>query len=152
MAEENFPRCPIHGSPILSKDPDDEESFICLTELVASHLSAERARQFTVYGTNNDNENGTGPNVRWIPSIPPPHTSGAALQIEKACRDEYEMTESVGDTVTWMQLVREEVAEAFAEEDPSRLAQELLQVAALCVSWIETIIERDFHEDQKNVT
>ena len=43
-----------------------------------------------------------------------------------------------------MHLVREEVAEAFAESDPARLREELIQVAALAVSWVEKIDARTF--------
>lgn len=40
---------------------------------------------------------------------------------------------------TWLHILHEEVAEAFAEESPERLRQELIQVAAVAVAWVEAI-------------
>lgn len=40
---------------------------------------------------------------------------------------------------TWLHIMEEEVAEAFAETDQKRLREELIQVAAVAVSWIEAI-------------
>jgi hypothetical protein len=45
-------------------------------------------------------------------------------------------------TVTWAHILTEEVAEALAEEDPSLLRKELIQVAAVAVAWVEKI-DRD---------
>jgi hypothetical protein len=41
--------------------------------------------------------------------------------------------------VTWADILREEFAEALAEEDPQRLRAELVQVAAVAVAWIESL-------------
>ena len=43
---------------------------------------------------------------------------------------------------TWLNILQEEVYEAFAEEDPEKLEEELIQVAAVAVSWIEAIRRR----------
>lgn len=43
---------------------------------------------------------------------------------------------------TWRAILREEVAEAFAESDPELLRTELIQVAAVAVSWVEDIDRR----------
>lgn len=45
-------------------------------------------------------------------------------------------------TQTWLNILKEEVYEAFAEEDSSKLEKELIQVAAVAVSWIEAIRRR----------
>lgn len=42
----------------------------------------------------------------------------------------------------WVNVLGEEVAEAFAESDPERLRAELVQVAAVAVAWIEAIDRR----------
>ena len=42
-------------------------------------------------------------------------------------------------TVTFLDVLQEEVAEAFAETDPDRLREELIQSAAVCVKWAEAI-------------
>lgn len=44
--------------------------------------------------------------------------------------------------VTWKDVLREEYAEAVAEEDPAKLRAELIQVAAVCIKWIEAIDKR----------
>jgi hypothetical protein len=44
--------------------------------------------------------------------------------------------------VSWMDVLAEEVAEAFAEVNPCCLREELVQVAAVCVAWIEDIDRR----------
>ena len=45
-------------------------------------------------------------------------------------------------TVTWLDILREELAEAFAESDPAKLRAELIQVAAVAVAWVEAIDRR----------
>lgn len=40
---------------------------------------------------------------------------------------------------TWLDVLREEVFEAWAEEDPAKLYEELKQVAAVCVKQMEHI-------------
>jgi hypothetical protein len=40
-------------------------------------------------------------------------------------------------TVTWLDVLKEEVQEAFAETEWWRLRAELIQVAAMAVRWIE---------------
>lgn len=44
--------------------------------------------------------------------------------------------------VTWRDILREETEEAFAEHDPIKLREELVQVAAVCTNWIEAIDRR----------
>lgn len=43
---------------------------------------------------------------------------------------------------SWTAILLEEVGEALAEEDPEKLRTELLQVAAVCVAWVEDIDRR----------
>jgi hypothetical protein len=43
---------------------------------------------------------------------------------------------------TWTLILLEEVAEALAESDEARLREELVQVAAVAVSWVEAIDRR----------
>jgi hypothetical protein len=44
--------------------------------------------------------------------------------------------------VTWRHILTEEVYEAFAESDPTKLRAELVQVAAVAVQWIQAIDRR----------
>jgi hypothetical protein len=45
-------------------------------------------------------------------------------------------------TVSWCDVLTEEVAEALAESDEDKLRKELIQSAAVCVKWIEAIDRR----------
>lgn len=44
---------------------------------------------------------------------------------------------------TWLNILAEEVYEAFAETETEPLVAELIQVIAVCVRWIETIENAD---------
>ena len=46
------------------------------------------------------------------------------------------------DAVTWKDILMEEFFEAMAESDPKKLREELVQVAAVAVQWIEAIDRR----------
>lgn len=125
-------RCAMHGGDYF---PEDQQ---CRTERVLSDVQAERAKQFAVYGTNEDLEDGTGAMVRWLHPV----WDGMAVSAETLFRMDYEGYLMVRGKPTWMHLVREEVAEVFIEDDPARLRTELVQVAALCVSWVEKLDAR----------
>lgn len=45
-------------------------------------------------------------------------------------------------TLTWKNILDEEVAEAYAATRPSELRAELIQVAAVAVAWVEAIDRR----------
>lgn len=47
-----------------------------------------------------------------------------------------------GGCLTWGLILREEFYEAMAESDPIRLREELIQVAAVAVAWVEAIDRR----------
>lgn len=44
-----------------------------------------------------------------------------------------------GGNGTWFHILNEEVKEAFAEESPAKLREELIQVAAVTLAWVECI-------------
>lgn len=98
-------------------------------EEMLQRIRLERERQIALYGTNSDLEDGTG--EPWLA----PFAESSADSIERWFRVDYESHEKPN----WVRLVREEVAEAFCETDPTRLSEELIQVAALCVSWCEQL-------------
>jgi hypothetical protein len=52
---------------------------------------------------------------------------------------DYRFKRGVG---TWRDILREEVGEALAEEDPTKLRAELLQVAAVAAAWVQAIDRR----------
>ncbi|MFY1588974.1 hypothetical protein ACN267_31290 [Micromonospora sp. WMMD734] len=49
---------------------------------------------------------------------------------------------ALNDRVTWRHILGEEVTEALAETDTAALREELLQVAAVAVAWVEAIDRR----------
>lgn len=104
---------------------------------VLQDVAAERMRQVDRYGLNETTEDGTGPSTRWLL----PFTSASAAEIEADLRADYEDYEEEAP-VTWVHLIREEIAEAFKEEDPERLYTETIQAAALLVSWAEKQLAR----------
>lgn len=105
---------------------------------VLDEVFEERKRQVARYGFNTDLEDGVGAyETPWLPL-----TDRPAAEVEAEFRRDYEDFESSTGFPTWAHLVREEVAEAFTEDDPEKLQAELLQVAALCVSWVEVIRAR----------
>lgn len=100
----------------------------------------ERKAQEARYGKTNDElRSGTGPGTAWLL----PYTFDDAKHIQQQLRYDYEDWEDDGEILpTWLHLVREEVAEAFELPEGPELIEELIQVAALCVSWVERLQER----------
>lgn len=102
---------------------------------VLERIFEERQRQVARYGHNEDLEDGFGPGVPWLMPIDFQRTSE---NIESLFRSDYELTESITGSPTWMHLIREELAEFFeSDPDDPEAINEALQVAALCVSWVE---------------
>lgn len=117
--------CTTHGGVF------DRFTASCQTTSVLLEVREERAQQFARYGLNDDLEYGTGPQAAWLAPV----TNLGAADIERLFRSEY----YTHDKPTWAHLIREELAEAFKEDDPARLREELVQVAALAVSCIEKL-------------
>lgn len=114
------------------------ERWQVATIRVLERVFEERCRQVGQYGFNRNLEDGTGPEVQWLK----PFSDWPATDVEVGFRNDYEYREKQTGLPTWLDLVREELAESALETDPDRLSEELLQVAALCVSWVETIEAR----------
>ena len=66
------------------------------------------------------------------------HLTSLANMFRQACDD----AERNGGA-TWRHVLAEEVYEAFAESDPTRLRAELVQAGAVIVAWIEDIDETE---------
>jgi hypothetical protein len=96
------------------------------TSLVMSEVAAERVRQDIKWGEQN-HPDGTGGGRSAAAA------AGARMACKVAARD---------GSMTWRDVMREEVAEAFAETDPAKLRAELLQVAAVAAAWVEAIDRR----------
>lgn len=114
------------------------ESWETGCRAVLAQVFTERHAQVAKYGMNDDLHDGSGPDTVWLS----PFTPARASTIEEVLRQDYIGYELETGNPTWVHLIREEVAEAFAEADPERLAEELIQVAALCVSWVEHLAKR----------
>jgi len=95
-------------------------------DTVLLELEAERLRQDRKWGEQNHRD-GTG-NASQV----------LGARIARAnCQER-----SARGCVTWADILEEEMAEALAESDPARLREELVQVAAVAVSWVEAIDRR----------
>jgi hypothetical protein len=148
--------CQTHGSAWTTEG--------CLMWTVLGTVAEHRQYQYETYGANRDVVDGTGPEVEWLKPVTQEvdafHTGGFCLtgftakEIEDLFRGEWDYLndgteeEKAGyrKTASWMRMLREEVAEAFREDDPERLIEELTQIAALSVSWIEKIQEREIFQ------
>lgn len=90
---------------------------------VARHMAevdAERQRQMDKWG-DQTHPNGTGARMQ--------------QDIARIARQACQYADAEGK-VTWRHILEEEVAEAFAESDPVRLREELVQSAAVIAAWI----------------
>jgi hypothetical protein len=130
----------------------------CLTQGVLADVAEHREFQYGQYGPNRDVPDGTGQDVPWLAPIVDAARTRLALtgkpitayEIEGLFREEWDYPKDGTDeekavataTCTWMRMLREEVAEAFAQSDDRWLEEELIQVAALAVSWVERLRER----------
>lgn len=95
--------------------------------LALAEIVRERHAQDEKFPDQHDLPDGTGgDHARTIASI-------ARSQCEAA---------SAEHKTTWKDILREEYAEAMAETEQAKLRAELIQVAAVCVKWIEWIDRR----------
>ena len=108
------------------------------TRRVLREVMHEREQQVGRYGHNEELLDGTGPDEPWLGAV----SELPAARVEEWFREDYERHERAAGAPTWMHLIREEVAEVFREDDPARLREEIIQVAALCVSWVEKLDRR----------
>ncbi len=110
--------------------PVAPETFAVLVE-----VSAERAHQDAKWGQQN-HPDGTGPDV--------PLSIRRLLDAAEAAFDARHQVEASAKagTLTWLEILSEEIFEALAESDPAALRAELVQVAATAVCWIEAIDRR----------
>lgn len=94
-------------------------------------IADERARQTAKWGEQNLPD-GTGASQKWMH----PYSTVTAENAARLLRTITQEAARKG-TCTWRDVLLEEVAEAFKESDPAKLREELVQVAAVAVQWIE---------------
>ncbi len=92
---------------------------------VLEEVCSERTRQHAKWGEQNWPD---GTNWEWRMQ-----RDLAQAECERAARS---------GAATYMHILKEEVLEAFAEEDPAKLRAELVQAAAVAVAWVEAIDRR----------
>lgn len=111
---------------------------------VLEEVSYERQRQDAKWGEQN-HPNGTGDDVALMHGVtlPKPHPR-VAVTMGTLAHVARQVTDRAADdgSVTYADILLEEVGEAFAEADPAALRAELIQVAAVAVAWVEKI-DRD---------
>lgn len=104
------------------------------TAHVLFDVARERRRQDAKWGQQN-HPDGTGPGVYWqFYDYPAAELAGI---IRRATQEAFAQGKG-----TWRDILNEEVAEAFAEDDPAKLRAELIQVAAVAAAWVEAIDRR----------
>ena len=94
---------------------------------VQTEVTAERQEQHSKWGEQ-DHDNGTG--------------FTGAFEAAESVKHKVDRHARTG-TLTWTDILAEEVAEAFAEKDPKKIRAELVQVAAVAIAWIECIDRKD---------
>jgi hypothetical protein len=111
---------------------------------VVLEIIRERARQDAKWGEQN-HPNGTGPQstpLRGIvflgPVLPENGTTKFAFGLAQLAKSSTDSKAAAG-TVTFADILLEEVFEAVAEQNPALLRAELIQVAAVAAQWVEAI-------------
>lgn len=107
------------------------------TEQVLVEVKGERLRQEAKWGEQN-HPNGTGDIWEFCSGQHTGWAKDAADDARRRCQEA--STKPWGDT--YALILNEEVAEAFAEDDPALVREELIQVAAVAVAWVEAIDRR----------
>lgn len=88
---------------------------------IADDVWAERMRQIS----------------RWGLQTRPSGTSARTWKpLEDMAKADYELAMAHG-VCTWVHILKEEIYEAFAEEDPKKLKVELVQCMAVIASWLQ---------------
>lgn len=107
------------------------------TEQVLVEVKGERLRQEAKWGQQ-DHPDGTGDAWAFCSGRHQGWAEEAADDARRRCQEA--SGRAWGDT--YALILNEEVAEAFAEDSPERLREELIRVAAVAVAWVEAIDRR----------
>lgn len=139
--------CP-GGCVWMDKDPEQPE--VCSTcywrlDDALKQIRSERERQAVKHGDQSQLPDGTGHTAgrAWLLLQPFGHVGYGRMA--RLAREETDLrSQAQGDgSVTFADILLEEVFEALAESEPAKLRAELVQVAAVAVQWIEAIDRRD---------
>ena len=89
---------------------------------ILNEIAAERAAQDAKWGVQD-----------W-----PSGTSDAWAEACSASKERCDIADADG-SVTWAMVLEEESLEVLSETDPVKLREELVQVAAVAVAWLESL-------------
>jgi hypothetical protein len=107
------------------------------TSAVLCEVAAERERQDAKWGVQNHPSGTGGEGEHWESDTLREVRRDRAKQAINAC----DLAASQ-KRLTWRHILNEELAEAVAEDESADLREELVQVAAVAVGWIECIDRR----------
>lgn len=112
------------------------------TARVMQDVINERLRQLDKHGDQSHLPNGTGQRLM-LEGVPVNnwddlYANDLATWAKARCKAASQ-NEGGNGTITYEQILTEEWAEAIAEEDPAKLREELIQVAAVCIAWAEKL-------------
>lgn len=112
-------------SPVAASElPGTEGSYATqVLGIILEEVEQECQRQVSIWG---------------IQRLPDGTGGTAARQIADQVRRRCQQAAAAGQ-VTWKHILSEEIAEAYAEVDDERLREELIQVAAVCASWVRDL-------------
>jgi hypothetical protein len=80
--------------------------------------------------------------AKWGEQSHPDGTGGEAFQTLAGWAKHAEKLASANGNTDWTLILLEEVYEALAESDRAKLREELIQVAAVVVNWVEELDTR----------
>ncbi|MBG0830546.1 hypothetical protein HS041_22550 [Planomonospora sp. ID67723] len=96
-------------------------------------IRAERARQLVKFGPQNHPDRDPLENN---------HAEGVEYGFHAQRWKEINAQRAQDGRTAWDGILLEEVYEALTETDPAKLREELIQVAAVCCTWIEALDRR----------
>ncbi|PYY63633.1 hypothetical protein DEJ30_12020 [Curtobacterium sp. MCPF17_003] len=121
----------------------DPKTVVDLDAHVSGLVLEERARQDARWGAPKHLPNGTGSRSYPIKGVHDDYSiseDNQAAEIADWAKSECDLATAAGD-VTYRHILVEEHFEALAEDDPEKLFDELIQVAAVAQKWCRALIE-----------
>ncbi len=110
---------------------------------IARLVLDERQRQDARWGKPKDLGNGTGPDslpLAFLRPILEGDIYSTAVEMQSWAKEHTDNATHLG-RVTYADILNEEYLEAHAEDDPEKLFDELIQVAAVAQKWCRALIE-----------
>lgn len=132
-------------SPYASDPPPRAVDDVVRGVLALADVADERRRQDRKWGEQN-HPDGTGARRTWafhalVAAVLVEGPNVTSRTLRDVMRAETDAAARSG-RCTWAHILLEEVFEALAEDDPIKVRDELVQVAAVATTWIEAIDRR----------